>query len=237
MHSFHLVKVPLAVTARTLLSPPAPADIPGLRHIECMTTMELGSPIVSPGRAQVQNLAVFAGWDDEADLDAFLDQSALGATLHSGWHVRLEFMRRWGHVASLGDLPTSVGEQEADQPVVAVTLARLKIPQVPRFIRWGKPVETLVRDDPATTLALAAFRPPRTVSTFTVWTSLQAMTDMVHGRAEMDGTDRHAAAMVERRRKDFHFEFTTLRYRCLSEHGEWAGRRSIVPPSTVPPGS
>ena len=45
----------------------------------------------------------------------------------------------------------------------------------------GKPVEELVRDHPATTLALAAMRPPRTVSTFSVWRSLREMSDMVRG--------------------------------------------------------
>ena len=35
-------------------------------------------------------------------------------------------------------------------------------------------------------------------------------------------------AMVERERRDFHHEFTTLRFRPLSEHGTWEGRR-VVP--------
>ena len=106
---------------------------------------------------------------------------------------------------------------------------RLKLPQVPRFIRWGKPVETLVRDHPGTTLALAAMRLPRTVSTFTVWKSLQEMVGMVRGHSSVPHPKRHADAMVERERKDFHFEFTTLRFQPLSEHGEWEGRTQIVP--------
>lgn len=38
-----------------------------------------------------------------------------------------------------------------------------------------------------------------------------------------------AAAMVERQRKDFHVEFTTLRFTCIGEYGAWEGRSSIVP--------
>jgi hypothetical protein len=34
---------------------------------------------------------------------------------------------------------------------------------------------------------------------------------------------------VERERKDFHHEFTTLRFRALTEHGTWDGRSDIVP--------
>ena len=47
------------------------------------------------------------------------------------------------------------------------------------------------------------------------------MLGMVRGRqADLDGTD-HRDAMKERVRKDFHHEFTTMRFVPLSEHGEW----------------
>jgi len=172
---------------------------------------------------------MFASWDDDAAIDNFLTSPGLGAELAAGWHVRLEFLRRWGHISEFDGLPETAGEHSADEPVVAVTLARLKHPQLARFIKWGKPVEQLVRDHPGATLALAALRPLRTVSTFSVWTSASEMTDMVRGHSAIPDPKRHAAAMRERDRKDFHFEFTTLRFRCLSEHGEWDGRRNIVP--------
>jgi hypothetical protein len=35
--------------------------------------------------------------------------------------------------------------------------------------------------------------------------------------------------MIERNRKDFHHEFTTLRFRALEEQGAWEGRSRIVP--------
>lgn len=193
--------------------------------------MELGSPVFSPKRFQVGKLALFAAWESEDAIDGFHTSSALGRQLSTGWHVRLDFMRRWGKISEFPSLPSEVGEQDPTQPVVALTLARLKHTQVPRFIKWGKPVETLVRDHPGTTLALAAMHPMRTVSTFSVWTSQQEMTDMVRGHSEVPEPTRHADAMVERSRKDFHFEFTTLRFRVLSEHGEWCGRRNIVPRS------
>jgi hypothetical protein len=107
----------------------------------------------------------------------------------------------------------------------------LKLPELARFIRWGKPVEALVRDHPGTTLALAAVRPPRTFSTFSVWRSQREMTDMVRGRSTVPGAARHATAMQERDRRDFHHEFTTLRFRPLAEHGTWGGRSDIVPKS------
>lgn len=187
--------------------------------------MTLGSPIVSAARMQLGTLAVFAAWESERALEAFLSETELGSALSTGWHVRLEFLRRWGRVAGFDDLPPSLAEVEPNAPVVAVTLARMKFLQIPRFIRWGRPVEELVRDHPGTTLALAAMRLPNTVSTFSVWRSQREMLDMVRGHSAVPDAERHAKAMVERNRKDFHYEFTTLRFRALSEHGAWEGRR------------
>jgi hypothetical protein len=194
-----------------------------------MTVMALGSPILSAARMQLGHLAVFASWESEHAVDEFLGGTELGRTLAHGWHLRLEFLRRWGRVSEFDDLPAHAAELEPAAPVVAVTLARLRLSQVSRFIHWGKPVEELVRDHAGVTLALAAMRPPRTVSTFSVWRSQQEMTDMVGGRDSAPGAARHALAMAERSRKDFHHEFTTLRFRPLSEHGTWQGRSEIVP--------
>lgn len=229
IHTFHLATTKIATTAKALLRPPTAAKVPGLLHAECMTRMKLGAPVLSPTRLQLRHFAMFAAWENEAAVDDFLAGTDLGRELAEGWHVRLEFLRRWGSVTEFDGLPESVGGQDPEMPVVAVTLARLKLPQVSRFIHWGKPVERLVRDHPGTTLALAAMRAPRTVSTFSVWSSQREMTDMVHGHSSVHEPERHAVAMVERRRKDFHHEFTTLRFRSLGEYGEWEGRRDIVP--------
>lgn len=140
---------------------------------------------------------MFARWEDEAAVESFMADHALGRQLAAGWHVRMEFLRRWSRLAALPDLPARVGEWDPDEPVVAVTLARMRLLEVPRFLKWGKPVERLVRDHPGTTLALAAMRPPRTISTFSVWRSVREMEEMVHGHSTVPEPDRHAAAMVE----------------------------------------
>lgn len=190
--------------------------------------MQLGAPVLSPSRAQLRNFVMFASWKTEKALEEFLGGSGLGRDLAGGWHLRLSFLRRWGHVSEFGGLPALAEEHDMNAPVVAVTLARMRLLQVPRFIRWGRPVEALVRDHPGKTLALAAVRLPNTVSTFSVWRSAHEMTDMVHGHSTVPQPERHSVAMAERSRKDFHYEFTTLRFRAVSEHGEWEGRRSVI---------
>jgi hypothetical protein len=227
--TFHFAKTKIGTTIRALCRPPTGQQIPGLNHAECMTKMTLGAPILSPARMQLRHLTMFAAWESHVAIDEFLAGTWLGRALATGWHVRLAFQRRWGYVSELDGLAESVGEQDPAAPVVAVTLARMKLPQVPRFIRWGRPVEELVRDHPGTTLAIAAMRLPRTVCTFSVWTSQREMVDMVRGHSAVPRPERHAAAMAERQRKDFHFEFTTLRFRPIAEYGHWEGRTHIVP--------
>lgn len=227
--SYHLANTTVGKTLRALTSPPRASHVHGLVHAECMASMTLGSSIVSPSRMKLRELAVFAKWKDNDALDKFLAGTPTGKILSEGWHVRLAFMRRWGHVDEFDGLPESVGEQNPDAPVVAVTIARMKLLQVPRFIRWGKPVERLVRDHPGITLATAAIRLPRTVSTFSAWKTQREMIEMVHGTSSIPKPDRHAVAMKERNRKDFHHQFTTLRFKPLSEHGAWKGQADIVP--------
>lgn len=227
--SYHLAKTSCIAAAKAILSSPKPADTPGLIHAECMTAMTLGAAIFSPSRILVRQVVLFAQWENEAAIDRFLSGNSLGKTLAKGWHTRLTFLRQWGTIGGF-DMPGElVAPNNPDDPVVAVTLARMKLPEVPRFIHWGRPVEKLVRDHPGTTLSLASIRFPRTVSTFSIWKSQKEMMEMVSGKSEVPRPDRHLNAMRERDRKDFHFEFTTLRFKPLSESGEWNGRTNYIP--------
>nr|MDT0658675.1 hypothetical protein [Micromonospora sp. DSM 115978] len=224
IHSFHLALLPPSVTLRALLRRPRAA---GLRHAECLALMRLGSPAVSWERMQLRRLAMFAEWEDEPALERFLADEELGRRLNGGWHVRLRYLRRYGEVSALAGLPVRAGGWDPQEPIVAVTLARLKLPELPRFLRWGRPVEHLVVGHPGTTFATAAIRPPHTFSTFTVWRSVREMTDMVHGRGAVPQDRAHAVAMAEQHRRDFHHESAFMRFRPLSEHGTWEGRRLL----------
>ncbi|TDX84870.1 hypothetical protein [Epilithonimonas xixisoli] len=227
--TYHLVKTNYFSALRILLFPPKQKNISGLIHAEIMTAMTLGSAIFSPSRMLIRQIAVFAQWENESDIDNFLNQNNLGKILAEGWHTRLTFMRKWGKFNKF-EIPDETLEFEnPDSPVVAVTIARMKFLEIPRFIHWGRPVEKLVRDHPATTLSLASIKFPNTVSTFSIWKTQKEMTDMVHGHSKVPKPERHADAMKERERKDFHFEFTTLRFKPISEFGEWNGRTNIIP--------
>ena len=57
------------------------------------------------------------------------------------------------------------------------------------------------------------------------------MTDMVRGHSKVERPKRHADAMKERERKNFHYEFTTLRFKPIGEFGSWKGRTDYIPKS------
>lgn len=227
--TFHLARTNIKSTLRALWIPPKSDNVHGLIHAECMVAMTLGSAIFSPSRILLRQLVVFAQWENESAVDNFLEKDKLGIVLANGWHTRLTYLRQWGSIdgftiPKVGDKP-----DDPNEPVVAVTLARMKLPEVPRFIRWGRPVEKLVRDHPGVSLALAATRLPRTVSTFSIWKSQKDMVSMVHGHSSVPQPRRHADAMKERERRDFHIQFTTLRFKPIAEYGEWEGRTNIIP--------
>jgi len=227
--SYHLIKLPLLVAIKGIFSNPIAKNTKGLIHSEYMTAMTLGSPILSPSRILIRQVAIFAQWENEIALDEYLEKDNFGKRVAKGWHVRLDFLRQWGKFKAF-KIPEQKEELEkSTSPVVAVTIARMKPLEVPRFINWGRPVEKLVRDHPGTTLSLASYRFPNMVSTFSIWKTEKEMTDMVHGHSAIPKPKRHSDAMKERERKNFHFEFTTLRFKPIAEFGTWKGQKNFIP--------
>ena len=229
IYSYHLVRVPILLAIKGLVFNPIRKDTNGLIHSEYMTAMTLGSPILSPARFLAKQIVVFAQWENESDLEHYLEHNKFGKLLAKGWHTRLLFIRDWGHISGF-KIPKHKAKLESEfSPVVAVTIAKMKPLAIPRFLRWGRPVEKLVRDHKGTLLSLASIKFPNTVSTFSIWKTEKEMTNMVHGHTEMPKPKRHINAIKERERKNFHFEFVTLRFKPISEYGTWNGREHFIP--------
>jgi hypothetical protein len=227
--SYHLVKIPYTLAIKGLFSVPINKKTKGLIHSEYMTAMTLGSPILSSSRFLIKQVAIFAQWENEEALENYLNKEKFGRILKRGWHVRLAFMREWGKISGFKIPEQKAKLENESSTVVAVTIARMKPFAIPRFLKWGRPVEKLVRDHSGTLLSLASIKFPNTVSTFSIWKTQKEMTNMVHGHSEMHKPKRHSNAMKERVRKDFHFEFTTLRFKPISEFGLWKGQGEFIP--------
>lgn len=229
LFSYHLIQAPVYRVAARALSSGALRRVPGLRHAECLLPMRMGRPVALPGRYHWTSLVLFAFWEAESHLDRFLEAPPYAVFERPGWHVRMRFYRRWGTYAGLDEATPYTELAKPDGPVVGVTFARLKLLETFRFARWGKPVEEQVRDHPGVTRAAVAYRPLNTFSTFSMWRSEADMLGMVRGRrAEVDGAE-HREAMVERARRPFHYEFTTMRFVPLSEHGQWPESVRLLP--------
>ena len=209
--SYHIVGTNPFSSTREILF--AHHEYPGLMHSESLFPMRLGFPVLKPTRYGVSQLVFFARWENEKALDDFMSTTDFGKFLAKGWHARLKFYRRWGSVSELDHLPENSENLRPDLPVVGITLARLKLTETVRFLKWGRPVENLVRDHRGKTFAMAAMRPLNTLSTFSIWKSEKAMLDMVKG------DNVHGKAIGEQLRNSFHHEFTTMRFYLLSEHG------------------
>ena len=232
LFSYHVIEAPFLSLASRLLSSPALRHVSGLHHSECLLQMKMGQAVSSPSRYRWTSLVLFAFWESEAHLEQFLDAPPYNVFERPAWHIRMRFYRRWGSFSGLENATMFPEYPQPKGPVVAVTLARLKLTQSFRFARVGKPVEAQVRDHPGLIHGAVAFRPLNCFSTFSVWESEDAMRDMVRGTHGADGT-QHRDAMVERARKSFHYEFTTMRFVPISEHGQWPGQKRL-PPLSIP---
>ena len=226
--TYHLIKLPIIQVLKNMIFPIKSNKIEGLIYAETMSAMILGSAIFSKSRIFSREIVVFAQWENEKALADFLSTNSFGKKLNKSWFLKLQFVRQWGNISGFHIPETSNQPNTEINPVVAITLARMKFLQIPRFIRWGRPVEKLVRDHSGTTLSLASIRYPNLVSTFSIWKTQKEMTDMVHGHSKMPKPKRHIDAMKERNKKDFHYEFTTLRFKVLSEFGEWNGKSNFT---------
>ncbi len=223
--SFHLIEASWLRVAARLMSSRSLCKVPGLHHAECLLPMNMGHTVASPSRYRWNALAFFAFWERETHLEAFLEAPPYQLFARPSWHLRMRFYRRWGSYRGLENATAYKELAKPKGPVAAVTVARLKLSQTLRFTRWGKPVEAQVRDHPGLTYGAVGFRPFNTFSTFSVWESEDAMLSMVRGKHARAGGSEHRDAMIERARKPFHHEFTTMRFVPLSEHGQRPGPR------------
>lgn len=229
LFTYHLIKLSFFSALKSVLFPIKKTKIKGLIHAETMSAMELGSSIFTPTRLFSRTIVVFAQWENVKSFTDFIQLNSFGKKLSKSWYLKLKFIRQWGAISHFEIPKYPIKIDNENQTVIAVTLARMKYTEIPRFLRWGRPVEKLARDHSGTILSLASIRYPNLISTFSIWKSQKEMTEMVHGHSKMEKPKRHSNAMKERNRKDFHFEFTTLRFLPISEHNSWNGESEYLP--------
>lgn len=216
--SVHIVDIGLAQMPAALRRTPDPSEVPGLLYAETTITAAQGGnrriPIY-PGR-----FGLIAAWRDDGALDDFIrSDHPLASRLISGWHVRLEPLRVSGAWPAMPGLPDRQLPVEDDEPVVVLTLGRPRLTRIRPFLRSAGPAEEEVVAAPGLLASIGLARPPRLVSTFSLWRSAAAMRDYSYREA---GT--HMAAVKADRERPFHHESAFIRFRPYRSEGKWEGR-------------
>jgi hypothetical protein len=218
--SVHIVDAGLRRMPTALRRRPRPSSVPGLRYAETTVTAEQGGgglPLY-PGR-----LGLIAAWDDDRALDDFArSDHPLASLLVAGWQVRLEPLRvsgAWPAMPGLPDQQLPVGD---DEPVVVLTLGRPRLTRIRPFLRSAGPAEKEVTSAPGLLASIGLARPPRLVSTFSLWRSNAEMRDYAYSNGGM-----HMAAVRADRERPFHHESAFIRFRPYRSEGEWEGRNPL----------
>ncbi|MGH9136990.1 MAG: hypothetical protein ACRD0G_08070 [Acidimicrobiales bacterium] len=163
---------------RRLRRPSRVAEIPGLRQADVAAAIPLsGSPVPSIG---LRRVGLVAFWDDRNAADAFLATDSLAASFAGGWHATLEPLRAFGAWPGLPDTIPRSRHTDYDGPAVVVTLGRLRLPQVIRFLRTSRPAAAAALTSGGMRWGTALVRPPL-VATCSLWESTAALSDYAYG--------------------------------------------------------
>lgn len=214
--SVHLVEPGWRRVPRLLRAKLDPAGIPGMTYAEqALGTPLRDGPVPRPGPGR---FALIAAWEDEGALDGFLANHPFAERLADGWSVRLEPVRLYGSWSGMPDLPKREQPVDEDEPVAVLTLGRPRLARAVPFLRTSAPAEKAVSESQGVLASTALARPPRFVSTFSLWRSAGAMREYAHSA---DGA--HRAAVRVDRANPFHHESAFVRFRPYASRGSWGG--------------
>jgi len=219
--SVHLVEVGWRRAPGLLRGRPDPFDVPGLTYAEQVLSVPLrDGPVPRPGPGRV---GLIAAWDDDCALDNFLAGHPFAERLAGGWHVRLEPLRVFGSWSGMPDLPKRERPCDDEEPVAVLTLGRPRLGRIVPFLQSSAPAERAAIESPAVLASTAFARPPRFVSTFSLWRSAAAMREYAH---HSDGA--HQGAVRADRARPFHHESAFVRFRPYASQGAWDGRDPLA---------
>lgn len=225
--SVHLADVGIGSALGLLRRVPAPGSIGGLRHAEIGAAVPLSASALP--RPALRRVGLFGFWDDDEAVERFTAEHPVGQKLRDGWQARLTPLRAFGSWPGLPPDLSASRHTDYDGPAVVLTLGRLRLTQVVRFLRTSAKAEEAALEAPGAIWTTALARPPF-VATCSLWTSTRALSTYAYGARDR----RHLDAVEADRAKPFHKRSAFVRFRPYRVEGSLSGTNPLSTDALVP---